>query len=122
MSDLLEVQRIQRKQIFWRVKKTETVELMPNSYAVIHMETLDNHRNVIALVHLSPHVTGHFFTSKHMQVVKNLGAVLSKCCSGKFIKLIVVIFAILVLWVIMNMILSYYFLPNDYCLCHSYFI
>lgn len=81
-KNLLEVQRIQRKQIFWRVKKTETVELMPNSYAVIHMETLDNHRNVIALVHLSPHVTGHFFTSKHMQVVKNLGAVLSKCCSA----------------------------------------
>ena len=87
MSDVVEVQQAQKKPKFWRSKKPETVELVPNTHAVIHMDTLDNHNNVVALVPLnqSSQTRAQFFTSKDLQVVSNLKGLLSRCCDGKFL-------------------------------------
>lgn len=87
MSGVVEVQQAPKKLIFWRSKKPETVELVPNTHAVIHMDTLDNHNNVVALVPLnqSSQTRAQFFTSKDLQVVSNLKGLLSRCCDGKFL-------------------------------------
>ena len=86
MSDVVEVQRTQQKQIFWRTKRPEIVEVIPNSHTVIQLDTLDNYSNVIALVHLnrsSLQIRGQFFTSECTQVVSSLKTILSRCCEGK---------------------------------------
>ena len=70
-------------------KKPEAIELVPNSYAVVHLDDLNNDRNVLALIHLSRNsqITGvQFFTSENTQVVCNIRDVLSKCCDGKSFK------------------------------------
>ena len=76
--------------MFWKLaKKPEAIELVPNSYAVVHLDDLNNHRNVLALIHLSRNsqITGvQFFTSENTQVVCNIRDVLSKCCDGKSFK------------------------------------
>lgn len=84
----MEVQQVQPKLIFWKSKKPEILELTPNSHVVIHMDTLDNQSNVIALVPLNwscHRVRGQFFTSTNLQVVSNLKDMLSRCCDGKLL-------------------------------------
>ena len=89
-SDVMEVKKIPRKVTFWKLaKKPEAIELVPNSYAVVHLDDLNNHRNVLALIHLSRNsqITGvQFFTSENTEVVCNIRDVLSKCCDGKSFK------------------------------------
>ena len=86
----MEVKKIPRRVMFWKLaNKPEAIELVPNSYAVVHLDNLKNHRNVLALIHLSRNsqITGvQFFTSENTQVVCNIRDFLSKCCDGKSFK------------------------------------
>lgn len=89
-SDVMEVKQIPQRAMFWKLaKKPEAIELVPNNYAVVHLDDVDNHRNVLALIHLSRNsqITGvQFFTSENTQVVCNIRDFLSKCCDGKSFK------------------------------------
>ncbi|KAL9957120.1 hypothetical protein ACROYT_G038722 [Oculina patagonica] len=81
-KSVVKVLPTQRRHILWRQKKPETVELTPNSHAVIHMNTLGDQRNVIGILPLrrSPQMRGHYFTSESREVLDNLKAILSNCC------------------------------------------
>lgn len=89
-SDVMEVKQIPRRQMFWKLaNKPEAIELVPSSYAVVHLDNLNNHRNVLALIQLSQNsqiTSVKFFTSENTQVVCNIRDFLSKCCDGKNLK------------------------------------
>lgn len=80
---VVKVQRALGKWIFPKSKKPEIVELVPNSHAVIFMESLDNHKNIVALVPVSrscQHIRSHFFTSQKRQSIRDLKDFFSRCC------------------------------------------
>ena len=86
LSDLVKVAPIQRKRILWiPAKKPETVELTSNGHAIIHLDSLENQRNIIGILPLrgGDQIRGHFFSSDCREKLINLKALLAKCCDGK---------------------------------------
>ena len=87
IPDVAEIQRVHCNHwIFSKSKKPEIVELGPNSHAVIPMDCLDNHRDVIALVpvnHSCNRIRGQFFASPRGQSTENLKGIFTSCCAGK---------------------------------------
>ncbi|XP_029179863.2 uncharacterized protein LOC114947369 [Acropora millepora] len=80
-----EIQRVHCNHwIFSKSKKPEIVELGPNSHAVIPMDCLDNHRDVVALVpvnHSCNRIRGQFFASPRGQSTDSLKGIFTSCCA-----------------------------------------
>jgi len=85
LSDLVKVAPIQKKRSLLRPKRPETVELISNSHAIVHLDSFGNQRNVIGILPLrgGSQIRGHFFSSECGEKLDNLKVLLAKCCDGK---------------------------------------
>lgn len=87
IPDVAEIQRVHGNHwIFSKSKKPEIVELVPNSHAVIPMDCLDNHTDVVALVAVNRgcnRIRGQFFASPKGQPTNSLKGIFTSCCAGK---------------------------------------